>query len=92
MKSVAVRQGNFAHDFPSFSVGIDGESKRNHLGRVAKTSLQRVGFSSSKGGAYDERYRMQGGSVTGGGFREYGLKVRPGTVPKDFTSDPVIGE
>ena len=27
-----------------------------------------------------------------GGFREYGLKVRPGNVPKVFTSDPVNGE
>ena len=35
---------------------------------------------------------MKGGPVTGGGFRRYGLKVRPSFVSKVFTSDPVNGE
>ncbi len=30
--------------------------------------------------------------MTGGGFRGYGLKVRPSFVSKVFTSDPVNGE
>ena len=45
-----------------------------------------------EGGVYEEINRLQGGPVTGGGFRRYGLKVRPGFVPKVLTSDPVNGE
>ena len=57
-----------------------------------RDSTPDVGSFLLEGGGYEEIQSMQGGPVTGGGFRRYGLKVRPGFVPKVLTSDPVNGE